>query len=147
MTFLARPPVALGFGAFFLCAATCAHFDTISPSHWLSWPLDDWAAGAFLISGGVLSSRNWTSGRPYQIAGWAFIVSLLFGSFLGDFHDWVSHSPDATGTTGLVTIPEGPYVAFVGALFVLAVGGLVSSLRSIDQPSETWRDRPIGRPA
>src|SRR5712691_1883023 len=30
MTFLAKPFVALGFGAFFLCAATCAHFDEVA---------------------------------------------------------------------------------------------------------------------
>jgi hypothetical protein len=135
MTFLAKPFIALGFGVFFLCAATCVHFDSIVPSNWFSWPLDDWAAGVFLVYGGVLSSRDWSKGRSYQIAAWAFIVSLLFGSFLGNLQASVSHSPDATGTTDLVTISEGPYVVIVGLLFGLAVGALICSLRSTDRPA------------
>jgi hypothetical protein len=63
-------------------------------------------------------------------------VSLMFGSFLGNFGEWVSHSPDATGATGLVTVPEGPYVVIIGVLFVLAVGGLVSSLLSADRTAQ-----------
>jgi hypothetical protein len=51
---LAKPSVALGFGAFFLCAATCAHFDelTVTPLSLGS----DWITGVVLMVGGVLSA-------------------------------------------------------------------------------------------
>jgi hypothetical protein len=128
MTVLAKPFIALGFGAFFLCAATCAHFDEI-----LAAPLSlvpDWSAGLFLVGGGLFSGRDWRVGRPYQIAAWAFMVSLLFSSSLGNFQDWAIHSPEATGATGLVSISAGPYTAIVGALFAVALGSLVGSLRA-----------------
>jgi hypothetical protein len=43
MAFMAKPAFALAFGAFFLCAVTCAHFDQLA-----TYPLGvvpDWAAG------------------------------------------------------------------------------------------------------
>jgi hypothetical protein len=131
--FLAKPSVALGFGAFFLCAATCIHFDSIVPANWFSWPLDDWAAALFLIFGGSVAMRNWPKGRAYQVAGWAFLVSLLFGSFLEGLHDWTSGAPDAGGTTGFIVIPQGPFVILVGIVFAIALGGLASSLRAAER--------------
>ena len=125
MTFLARPAVALGFGAFFLCAATCAHFDQISTAPLSLAP--DWAAGFLLVGGAIISGQDWGHGRSYQIAAWAFMVSLLFGSFLGNLEEWVSQSPDA-GATGLISVSQGPYLAIITILFVLALGGLISSL-------------------
>lgn len=59
MAFLAKPIVALGFGAFFFC-------------------------GAFLLIGGFASRRDWTNGYAYQVAGWAAMASLLFGSVVGN---------------------------------------------------------------
>jgi hypothetical protein len=56
MTFLAKPFVALGFGAFFLRAATCAHFDEIRVTPLSLGP--DWAAGIFLVGGLVASLRT-----------------------------------------------------------------------------------------
>ena len=106
MTFLAKPLVALGFGAFFLCAATCAHFNEISTALLSLGP--DWAAGVFLVGGAVLSERKWDSGRHHQIAAWAFMVSLLFGSVLGNIEEWMSNAPDA-GASGLVSMSQGPY--------------------------------------
>lgn len=125
MTFLAKPSVALGFGAFFLCAATCVHFDEIASAPLSLAP--DWAAGILLVGGAAISGRDWGNGRAYQIAAWAFMVSLLFGSFLGNLEEWVSEAPDA-GTTGLVSMSHGPYFAIITILFVLALGGLISSL-------------------
>jgi len=125
MTFLARPSVALGFGTFFLCAATCAHFDEIAAAPLSLAP--DWAAGILLVGGAVISRQDWGSGRPYQIAAWAFMVSLLFGSFLGNFEEWMSQAPDG-GTAGLVSMSQGAYFASITILFVLALGGLISSL-------------------
>ena len=129
MTFLAKPFVALGFGAFFLCAATCAHFDEIATTPLSLGP--DWAAGVLLVGGAVISSRDWSNGRAYQIAAWAFMVSLLFGSVVGNIQEWTSHAPDA-GSSGLVALSEGPYLAIVSILFLVSLGGLMTSLRARD---------------
>jgi hypothetical protein len=129
MTFLAKPFVALGFGAFFLCAATCAHFDQIATTPLSLGP--DWAAGVLLVGGAVISGRDWRTGRAYQIAAWAFMVSLLFGSVVGNFQDWISHSSDA-GSSGLVALSEGSYLAIVSVLFFVSLAGLIASLRARD---------------
>ena len=60
MSFLAKPLVALGFGAFFLCAATCTHFDELGSPLSLA---PDWAAGLFMVGGAVVSRRDWSDGR------------------------------------------------------------------------------------
>jgi hypothetical protein len=129
MTFLAKPLVALGFGAFFLCAATCAHFDEIGTSPLSLGP--DWAAGVFLVVGAVVSGRDWSKGRMYQIAAWAFMVSLLFGSVVGNIEEWLSNTPDA-GSSGLVALSQGPYLAIVSVLFFISLAGLIASLRTRD---------------
>jgi hypothetical protein len=127
---LAIPSVALGFGAFFLCAATCTHFDEIGSSPLSLVP--DWAAGFAMVGGAFVSSRDWSDGRAYQVAAWAFMVSLLFHSFLGNLEGWLSPGP-AEVPTGLVSLSQGPYLASVGILCLVALGGLISSLRSRSQ--------------
>jgi hypothetical protein len=52
MKFLARPSVALGFGVFFLRAATCTHFDELGNPLSLA---PDWAAGLLMV-GAAMSS-------------------------------------------------------------------------------------------
>jgi hypothetical protein len=126
MPFLAKPLVAIGFGAFFLCAATCAHFDEIATTPLSLGP--DWVAGVLLVGGAVISRRDWGNGRAYQIAAWAFMVSLLFGSVLGNLEDWISHTH--AGSSGLVALSEGPYLVIVGTLFLVSLGGLIASLRA-----------------
>ena len=126
MMFLAKPSVALGFGAFFVCAATCTHVDELG-----SLPMaPDWAAGLFLVGGGVVSGRDWAVGRTYQVAAWAFMVSLLFASFLGNLEEWTSES---AGVIGLVSMSHTTYLASIGILLVVAVGGLITSLKSPDR--------------
>ena len=129
MTFLAKPFVALGFGAFFLCAATCAHFDEIVTTPLSIGP--DWTAGVLLVGGALISGRDWSNGRTYQVAAWAFMVSLLFGSVLGNIQGWTSHASGA-GSSGLVSISEGPYLAIVSILFLVSLGGLIMSLKTRD---------------
>jgi hypothetical protein len=123
---LAKPSVALGFGAFFLCAATCAHFDelTVTPLSLGS----DWITGVVLMVGGVLSGRDWLRGRQYQVVGWAFMASLLLHSFLGNLNDLITHAPDASGSSGLVALSLRPYLVIVGVLLAVAVGGLLTTL-------------------
>jgi len=121
----AHPFVALYFGAFFLCAVTCTHLDDI-----VSMPLSvvsDFTAGVVLIAGAIAGRRNWARGRPYQIAAWAFITSLLFGSVLGNFQDWMSHTGD-TDATGLIPISRGLYLAIETALLLFSCVGLAGSL-------------------
>ena len=89
--------------------------------------VSDYTAGIILIAGALAGRRNWTRGRPYQIAAWAFITSLLFGSVLGNFEDWTSHSTDA-GPTGLISISQGWYVAIETALLLFSWVGLAASL-------------------
>src|SRR5262245_7539815 len=123
----ARPIVALFFGAFFLCAASCVNFDYI-----VSSPLEvvpDWAAGGLLVGGALVSHRNWTNGRVYQIAAWAFMTSLLFASMVGNLDAWLAEPP-ATHTTGVVPMSQGTYLAWVAALFLLSLIGLIASLRA-----------------
>ena len=126
MLFFAKPSVALGFGAFFLCAATCTHFDEISSSPLSLIP--DWAAGFALVGGAVISGRDWTDGRVYQVAAWAFMLSLVFHSVLGNLEEWLSPDP-ADVATGLVSLPQGVYLVSVGILCIVALGGLFASLR------------------
>jgi hypothetical protein len=127
MTALAKPSVAMVFGVFFLCAATCAHFDQLSLSPLSIAP--DWAAGAFLVGGGFFSRRDWDNGRLYQIAAWAAMVSLLFGSVVGNFEEWVSE-PSGGGISGLVSLSQGYYLAIVTALFLISLAALITSLRT-----------------
>ena len=80
-----------------------------------------------MVGGAVVSSRDWSVGRTYQIAAWAFMVSLLFASFLGNLEEWMAS--ESAGVTGLVSMSQGPYLASVGTLLAVAIGGLISSLR------------------
>lgn len=124
MMLLAKPSVALAYGAFFLCAATCTHFDEVAS---LSMA-PDWAAGLFMVGGAIVSGRDWAIGRAYQAAAWAFMVSLLFASFLGNLEEWMDS--ESAGVAGIVSMSQGAYLASIGVLLVFAIGGLIGSLRS-----------------
>src|SRR5207247_3579484 len=91
--------------------------------------VSDFAAGIVLIAGSIAGRRNWALGRPYQIAAWAFITSLLFGSVLGNFQDWLSHTADVR-ETGLIAISQGPYLAIETGLLLFSCAGLVGTLRA-----------------
>ena len=129
MTAFAKPSVALGFGAFFLCAVTCTHFDEL-----LATPLllvSDFAAGLVLIAGGVLSGRDWLGGRQYQIVGWSFMASLMLHASLGNLVDMISPAGAAgsrEGSTGLVALSPGAYTLIVAVLFIVSVCGLWMTL-------------------
>jgi hypothetical protein len=127
VAFLAKPIVALGFGAFFFCGFLCTHFDEITTSPLPTAP--DWVVGAFLLIGGFASRRDWTNGYAYQVAGWAAMASLLFGSVVGNFEAWRAE-PLGADTGDIVSMSQGSYLAAVSLLFVLALGGLIASLRA-----------------
>ena len=127
MTILAKPSLAIGFGAFFLCAVTCTHLDEFAAPLSL---VPDFGAGLILIGAGIVSQRDWGWGRQFQITAWAFMASLLFASFFGNLSDWLTVAPDTTGTSGLVSFSDGTYVTSIGALLVLALGGLGATLTS-----------------
>jgi hypothetical protein len=56
----ARPGTAIAFGAFFICAETCLHADSVLSvaSRPLELPVYDWTAGGFLLVAGVLSQAD-----------------------------------------------------------------------------------------
>jgi hypothetical protein len=119
---LSSPMLALGFGIFLACAETCRR--------WGNWPflpflLDDWIAGLLLVYGAVRARRDWTTGRPYQVAGWAFTSGMLYMSFFGHLEEEWSRAPQEAGW-----VPHGALVGIIGVLLALAVGGLISTLRT-----------------
>ncbi len=124
MTFFANPILAIGFGAFLLCAETCLHFESLLalPGSWLSLPIHDWVAGGVLVYGGVRSRREWRTGRLYQLAAWAFNASLLCGAFFGHLEEWSAGAPaeDWISARALVII--------IGVLFAISLGALVSTM-------------------
>jgi hypothetical protein len=81
------------------------------------------------LIGGFASHRDWTHGYAYQVAGWAAMASLLFGSVVGNFEAWIAE-PLADGGDGLVSMSQGSYLAAVSILFLVALGGLIASLRA-----------------
>jgi hypothetical protein len=124
MTFFASPILAIVVGAFLICAETCLHFQSLLalPGSWLSLPIHDWVAGSFLIYGGVRGQRDWGTGRLYQVAAWAFNVSLLCGAFFGHLEDWSTEVP-AEGW-----ISERALVTIIGFLLTISLCGLVSTI-------------------
>src|SRR5215510_7216475 len=83
MTILAKPSVAVGFGAFMLCAETCDHWTEIAHLNWLSMPLYDWTAAFLLIAVAMVHRQD------FQATAWAFMLSLLFGAFFGHLESWL----------------------------------------------------------
>jgi hypothetical protein len=84
-----------------------------------------------LVGAAVISGRDWGTGRTYQIAAWAFMLSLLFASSLGSLEEWLAPQ-SAEGVDSIVTLSPGAYLSIKGVLCLIALGGLVSSLRAND---------------
>jgi hypothetical protein len=124
MSILAAPMFAVAFGAFLLCAETCLHFQTImNPSHWTDLPVHDWLAGGLLVYGGVLARREWSTNRVYQVAGWAFMSSLLVAAFVAHWEEW-ARQPQHNEW-----ISQGGFIGILAVLMALAFGALVSTLK------------------
>ena len=91
MILFARPGTAIAFGAFFLCAETCLHADSVLnfASRPLELPVYDWTAGGFLLVAGVLGRRERTTvRRQYLAVAWAFMLSLLVGASYEMLGEW-----------------------------------------------------------
>ena len=117
MTVLAKPSVAVGFGAFMLCAETCDHWNEIASVNWLSMPLHDWTAAFLLIAVGVVHRQD------FQAMAWAFMLSLLFGAFFSHLESWLGPpEPDAW-------IPEQIVFPILVVLLFVALFGLIATLR------------------
>ena len=91
----------------------------------------DWAAGTLFIAGAVRSRRDGGAGLSYQVAAWAFMLSLLFASSVGSLEEWLAPEP-SEATNGLVNLSLGVYLFFKAVLFLIAFGGLVSSVHATE---------------
>ena len=131
MRSFAKPGVAIAFGAFMLCAETCLHAESFLAADATAFelPLYDWTAAVFLLTTGVMSQRSWTlTRRQYQAVAWAFMLSLLFGALVSFVQEWLT--PPNVVEWG---ISEGGFVAIILALVIIAMFGLVSTLRAEDR--------------
>ena len=129
MTLFAKPAIAIAFGAFFLCAETCLHADSVLEfaNRPLELPIYDWAAGGLLLSAGILSQRDRTTvRRQYLAVAWAFMFSLLVGASFEIFGEWLT-PPDEHHW-----LPEGAFLAIVATMAVIAACGVVSTLKMPD---------------
>jgi hypothetical protein len=130
VNYFAKPGVAIAFGAFMLCAETCLHAETFlaTDGNTFELPLYDWTAGVFLLTTGILSQRSWTlTRRQYQAVAWAFMLSLLFGAAVSYMQEWLT-PPDVIEWG----ISEGVFVSIILTLVIIALCGLVSTLRADD---------------
>jgi hypothetical protein len=129
MAFFAKPAIAIGFGAFFLCAETCLHADSVLQfaNRPLELPMYDWAAGSLLLAAGILSQRDRTTvRRQYLAVAWAFMFSLLVGASFEIFGEWLT--PPAENEW----LSEGAFLATAATMAVIAACGVVSTLKTPD---------------
>lgn len=127
MRHFAHPGIAIAFGAFMLCAETCLHAESFlsAGATTFALPLYDWTAGVLLLTAGILSRRARTiSRRQYQAVAWAFMLSLLFGALISHVEEWLT--PPHVAEWG---ISEGAFVGIIFALALVALIGLVSTLK------------------
>jgi hypothetical protein len=125
----AKPAVAIGFGAFFLCAETCLHGEQVVKfaSEPLALPLYDWSAGAFLLAAGVLTQRAWTvTRRQYQAVAWGFMLSLLLGALVSTVEEWLA-PPNNPAEWG---ISEAGFTVIIAVMVLIALAGMVSTIRT-----------------
>ena len=129
MDYLARPAVAIAFGAFFLCAETCLHAEDVLQftSRPTDLPVYDWSAGGFLLIAGLLSLRQGsTKRRQYQAVAWGFMLSLLVGASWSILTEWLT-PPDESGW-----LTEGGLLVAVVTMTIIALCALTSTLRVLE---------------
>ena len=65
--------------------------------------------------------------RQYQAVAWGFMLSLLFGALLSQLQEWLTPPNDVEWG-----ISEGAFLAIILTLVVIALCGLVSTVRAGD---------------
>jgi hypothetical protein len=126
VTYLAKPAVAIAFGAFFLCAETCLHAESVLQftSRPLELPVYDWAAGGLLLTAGLSSRRDWSpSRRQFQAVAWGFMLSLLVGASFSMLAEWLTPPEESEW------LSEGAFLAVVTTMTVVAGLALVSTMK------------------
>jgi hypothetical protein len=126
VNYLAKPSLAIAFGAFFLCAETCLHAESLLQfaSRPLELPVHDWVAGGFLLTAGLFSRRAWSlPRRQVQAVAWGFMLSLLAGASFDVLGEWLSPPAESS------RLSEGAFLAIVATMTVIALLALVSTLK------------------
>jgi hypothetical protein len=93
------------------------------------WPviLDDFFAGALLLSGALLTRRSPERGRPLLASAWGVVTAGMYYSFFGQL---AAREPDPSG------VSTAPILVVKGAIFALCLVGLVGALRGSIGPRE-----------
>ena len=127
---LARPTVAIAFGAFILCAETRLHFESITrPESLLDLPWHDWAAGLFLLHAGVVRRGKSARSHVYLAAAWGFMTSLLGAAVLAHVEELAAPpSPDEW-------ISARIFFGILLGLLLVSVSALVSTIRQRSLPT------------
>src|SRR5690349_11579702 len=82
--------------------------------------VDDFIIGAFLLYAARAATLQKPNGQILLVAAWAALCGGLYGSFFGQLHK----SVDVSGfSNALVILTKG-------VLFLVAIGGLITALRS-----------------
>ena len=140
MNHFAKPGMAIAFGAFFLCAETCLHADSVLnfARRPLELPVYDWTAGGFLLVAGVLRRRDRTVvRRQYPAVAWAFMLSLLVSASFEMLGEW-GGPPDQNDW-----LSEKAFFAIVLTMTAIAACGLVSTLNASSSLSPRARPSSI----
>ena len=127
MNYLAKPAVAVAFGALFLCAETCLHAESVLQfaTRPLELPVYDWAAGGLLLTAGLLSRRDWSpSRRQLQAVAWAFMLSLLAGASFSMLGEWLTPPEESHW------LSEGTFLTAVGTMTIIAGFALVATMKA-----------------
>lgn len=88
----------------------------------ISGYVDDFIAGALLLYAARAVSRQQPSGPVLLAAAWAVLCGGLYSSFFGQLESAASH--DVSG------LPSATVVLIKGALYAVALLGLVRSIRA-----------------
>jgi hypothetical protein len=88
----------------------------------ISGYVDDFIAGALLLYAARAVSRQKPSGPVLLAAAWAVLCGGLYNSFFGQLEGAASH--DVSG------LPKATVVLIKGALYAVALVGLVRSIRA-----------------
>ena len=127
MNYLAKPAVAIAFGAFVLCAETCLHAESLLQfaTRPLELPVYDWSAGGLLLTAGLLSRREGSPRRrQLQAVAWAFMLSLLVGASFSMLGEW--GTPPDEGEW----LSEGAFLSVVGTMTIVALLALIMTMQA-----------------